>query len=139
MSNQNGEHDVRIILTGAVLCVLASTTFAAEHYVEVWNPPEARSGGMHAPRSGKKVHAKKVAKHHVGPADHVSPRKVAQPALRASAPFVPFVPAAPSGPATNRHPLIAPKIGPDGHVLQVSYRPYGSHAGPHVLAATRLQ
>jgi hypothetical protein len=116
---------VRIILTGAVLCAFASTAFAAEHYVEVWNPPEARIGGTHAPLAGKKCRSKKSVKHHLASADHVAPRRIAEPALRASAPLAPL---APSAPATNRHPLIAPKISPDGHILQVSYRASARHA-----------
>lgn len=114
---------MRIILTGALLCAFASTAFAAEHYVEVWNPPEARIGGMHPMASGRKAHSKKIAKHHSTLADHVTSRKVAEPALRASAPV-----AMPAGPATNRHPLIAPKIGPDGHIMQVSYQSAGRRA-----------
>lgn len=121
---------MRIILTGAVLCAFASTAFAAEHYVEVWNPPEARIGGTHPTTSGKKAHSKKTAKRRSMLADHVTPRKVAEPALRESAPI-----AAPSVPATNRHPLIAPKIGPDGHIMQVSYRAPGRRAS----SATRIQ
>lgn len=114
---------MRIILTGAVLCALASTAFAAEHYVEVWNPPEARIGGTHPPLAGRKGHAKKPAtKHHFASADHVTPRRVAEPALRAPAPV------APPAPAMNHHPLIAPKISPDGHILQVGYRVPARHA-----------
>jgi hypothetical protein len=113
---------VRIILTGAVLCALASTAFAGEHYVEVWNPPEARIGGLHPPMSGKKGHSKKTVKHHLASADHVTPRRVAEPAVRAPAPVVP------PAPTVNRHPLIAPKMGPDGHILQVSYQIPARHA-----------
>lgn len=121
---------MRIILTGALLCVLASTAFATEHYVEVWNPPEARIGGMHPPTSGKKGHSKKISKHTLSSADHVAPRKIAEPAVRAPALV------APPAPATNHHPLIAPKMGPDGHILQVGYRMPAGHAS---LIGTRAQ
>ncbi|HTH60013.1 MAG TPA: hypothetical protein VL689_07625 [Paraburkholderia sp.] len=120
---------MRNILTGALLCVLASTAFAAEHYVEVWNPPEARIGGAHASAQDKKCRSKKVAKRHAPSADHVTPRRVAQPALPAPDPVTP------SSPATRRHPLIAPKMGPDGHFLQVGYRPRAQSA----WAATRVE
>lgn len=116
---------MRIILTGALLCAFASTAFAAEHYVEVWNPPEARSGSLHASAPDKKGHSKKVGRHHAGATDHVSPRRIAEPAMRASATLVPI---APSAPATNRHPLIAPKLGPDGRIMQVGYRLSARHA-----------
>ena len=110
---------MRIILTGAMLFALASTAFAAEHYVEVWNPPEARTGDARPLASGKRSHAKKLAKRRLPSANPLAPRRVAGPAMRASAAIVPVTP---SAPATNRHPLIAPKIGPDGHILQVGFR-----------------
>jgi len=112
-----------------MLCAFASTAFAAEHYVEVWNPPEARIGGMHAPLPGRKNHSKRTARHSLPSADHMTPRRVAEPALRASSAIVP------PAPAVNRDPLIAPKLGPDGRILQVSYRAFGRHAP----AAARIQ
>ena len=121
---------MRIILTGAVLCAFASTAFAAEHYVEVWNPPEARIGGAHPSTAGRKAHPKKTTKHRAALADHVRPRKVAEPALRASAVVAPITPHAP---ATNRHPLIAPKMGPDGHILQVGYHVPSRHAHAAII------
>jgi len=118
---------VRIILTGALLCALASTAFAAEHYVEIWNPPEARAGGLHPPKSGNRHHPKKTAKRRYASPDPLAPRRVAEPAMRASAAIV-----SPAAPATTRHPLIAPKIGPDGHIMQV-----GFHLSPHRAPAVR--
>ena len=40
---------VRLIGCGVLALTFASTGWAAEHYVEVWNPPEARKPAAHAP------------------------------------------------------------------------------------------
>ncbi|KAB0651764.1 hypothetical protein F7R13_27350, partial [Burkholderia territorii] len=40
---------VRLFGCGLLALSFASTGWAAEHYVEVWNPPEARSPAAHAP------------------------------------------------------------------------------------------
>ncbi|MBN3774421.1 hypothetical protein G3N93_33375, partial [Burkholderia sp. Se-20378] len=40
---------VRLIGCGVLALTFASTGWAAEHYVEVWNPPEARHPAAHAP------------------------------------------------------------------------------------------
>lgn len=105
-------------MTGTLLCVLASTALAGEHYIEVWNPPEARTPGLHAPTAGKKGTAHHGSKHKLASADRLTTRKVAEPALRA-----PTAPAAPGNatPGKDRTPEIPPQIGPDGNVLQVSY------------------
>jgi hypothetical protein len=39
-----GENMLRFLSAGALLLAVASTAAAGEHYVEVWNPPEARVG-----------------------------------------------------------------------------------------------
>ncbi|KVV36500.1 hypothetical protein WT27_21490 [Burkholderia territorii] len=62
---------VRLFGCGLLALSFASTGWAAEHYVEVWNPPEARSPATHtqartpAARPGADVHAggKTVEKH----------------------------------------------------------------------------
>ncbi|WP_213301285.1 hypothetical protein [Paraburkholderia sacchari] len=121
---------MRLILTGTLLCLLASTALAGEHYTEVWNPPEARTPearlpGAHPSTPDKKAHAHHGTKHKLASAGRLDTRKVAEPALRASAPTVPMLPnnAAPNGAKSNRDrtPFIPPQIGPDGNVLQVSY------------------
>lgn len=118
---------MRFFITGAVLCVLASTAIAGEHYIEIWNPPEARTPGVHANGAGKK-HGHHGSKRKFASADRLTPRKVADPALRASAPTLPLTPTlgpngAPSpshaAPGNGRTPEIPPQIGPDGNVLQV--------------------
>lgn len=111
---------MRFIMTGTVLCVLASTALAGEHYIEIWNPPEARTPGMHAPAPGKKTHSHRGTKHKLASADRLTPRKVAEPALRAPAPVAPAAPGN-AAPNPGRTPVIEPQIGPDGNVLQVSY------------------
>ncbi|CAB3798359.1 hypothetical protein LMG28688_04708 [Paraburkholderia caffeinitolerans] len=116
---------MRFILTGTLLCVLASTALAGEHYTEVWNPPEARVPGAHPSTPDKKAHAHHGTKHKLASAGRLGTRKVAEPAVRASAASVPMLPnnAAPNGSKSNRDrtPFIPPQIGPDGNVLQVSY------------------
>ncbi|MBN3783746.1 hypothetical protein G3O06_40485 [Burkholderia sp. Ac-20345] len=42
---------VRLIGCGLLALTFASTGWAAEHYVEVWNPPEARKPAAHAPEA----------------------------------------------------------------------------------------
>lgn len=128
---------MRFILTGTLLCVLASTALAGEHYTEVWNPPEARqpeahpsasrTQGAHPATPEKKAHAHHGAKHKLTTTARVNTRKVAEPALRASAATVPMLPNLPNGSGggvksnRDRTPVIPPQIGPDGNVLQVSY------------------
>jgi hypothetical protein len=129
--HQNGDHDVRFILTGTVLCVLASTALAGEHYTEIWNPPEARLPGAHPASPDKKAHAHHTRKKLAG-VERPDTRKIAEPAMRAPAPTVPMLPGSANGAngATGRGgvksksdglPEIPPQIGPDGNVLQVSY------------------
>jgi hypothetical protein len=125
----NGEHDVRFFITGTLLCVLASTALAGEHYIEIWNPPEARTPGAHANTTGKKAQAHRGTKRKPASADRLTTRKIAEPAMRAPAPTLPATPGgatagAPvrSAPGNERMPVIPPQIGPDGNVLTVSYR-----------------
>jgi hypothetical protein len=44
----DGETMVRLFGCGLLALSVASTGWAAEHYVEVWNPPEARTPAAHA-------------------------------------------------------------------------------------------
>jgi hypothetical protein len=125
-AHQHGEDEVRFIMTGILLCVLASTASAGEHYVEIWNPPEARTPGMHAPATGNKARQRHGAKRKLASGDHAISRKVAQPALRESAPDAPAAPGS-TAPGRNRRPLIAPQIGPNGNVLQVGYSANALH------------
>lgn len=118
---------MRFILTGTLLCVLASTALAGEHYTEVWNPPEARMPSAHPSTPDKKAHAHHGTKHKLASTGRLATRKVAEPGLRASAAAVPMLPNMPAGAPggskseRDRAPFIPPQIGPDGNVLQVSY------------------
>jgi hypothetical protein len=107
-------------MTGALLCALASTALAGEHYIEIWNPPEARTPGAHPSTSSKKNHAHTGTKRKLASADRLAPRKVAEPAMRAPAPVAPASPGR-GAPNPDRVPAIPPQIGPDGNILQVSY------------------
>jgi hypothetical protein len=115
--HQHGEDEVRFIMSGILLCALASTAMAGERYVEIWNPPEARTPGMQSPQTGKKTRSRHGSRRKVASADHLTPRRVAEPALRGSAPATPGN----AAPGRSRTPIIAPQIGPDGNVLQVGY------------------
>jgi hypothetical protein len=120
---------VRFILTGTMLCVLASTALAGEHYTEIWNPPEARTPGAHPVSPDRKAHAHHTKKK-LASVERPDTRKIAEPAMRAPAPTVPMLPNGASGQGgatggvkskTDGLPEIPPQIGPDGNVLQVSY------------------
>lgn len=110
---------MRFFITGTLLCVLASTALAGEHYIEIWNPPEARTPSAHAANAGKKAHH--GSKHKLASADKLTTRKVAEPAVREPAPTLPATPGAPArtAPGNGTLPEIPPQIGPDGNVLTV--------------------
>ncbi|WP_175923610.1 hypothetical protein [Burkholderia latens] len=139
---------VRLFGCGLLALSVASTSWAAEHYVEVWNPPEARAPAARTPaaRTGADAHAaSKAAEKHASvqskPAAKPHKRRVAQavkaaphraPAATVEAPAAPR-PAAqpapgrltvmqPAAPDT-RHALDFPDIPrqytPDGNVLRV--------------------
>jgi len=95
-------------MIGTLLCALASSANARAHYIEIWNPPEARASRPHAHTPRKPLHA-----HHRAPHKLVT-RRVAQPAERAPAPGA-------ATPGYKRSPLLPPQLGPDGKVLQVRY------------------
>ena len=114
---------MRFILTGSLLCALASTALAGEHYIEIWNPPEARTPGAHANGAGKKGQAHHGTKHKLASSDKLTTRKIAEPAMRAPAPTLPATPGAPVRTSPGGHlPEIPPQIGPDGNILTVNYR-----------------
>lgn len=63
---------MRIVGCGLLVLAFASSSFAANHYVEVWNPPEAR-GGLHPAR----VEQKQAKRQH--PAPHLVKTGTHQP------------------------------------------------------------
>ncbi|KWF88348.1 hypothetical protein WL93_15965 [Burkholderia diffusa] len=136
---------VRLFGCGLLALSFASTGWAAEHYVEVWNPPEARLPAAHAPartpdartsagRPGADAHAggKTVEKHaSVQPKAAVKPhkRRVAQ-AVK-TAPHRPAAatveaPAAPrpvAQPAPGRLTVMQPAMPDTPHALKFSEIP----------------
>ena len=100
------------ILPVALLC-LASSAYAGERYVEIWNPPEARTAPTR-PATQKKTNHKSVVKK---PSPTIA-RRVTDPAantVRAAPPASARTKVRPLDPNTD----IPRKIGPDGHVLRV--------------------
>lgn len=139
---------VRLFGCGLLALSVASTGWAAEHYVEVWNPPEARVPAAHAPaaRTGADAHAasKAVEKHASAspkPAAKPHKRRIAQavkavphrpPAATVEAPAAPrpvaqpapgrltvMQPAAPDTPHALGFSDIPRQYTPDGNVLRV--------------------
>ncbi|MBR8331476.1 hypothetical protein KDW69_07395 [Burkholderia ambifaria] len=138
---------VRLFGCGLLALTFASTGWAAEHYVEVWNPPEARHPAARTPDARTPAaHAggKAVEKHaSVQPKAAVKPhnRRVAQavkaaphrpPAATVEAPVAPrpvaqpapgrltvMQPAAPDTPHALNFSHIPRQYTPDGNVLRV--------------------
>ncbi|HDR9504431.1 hypothetical protein E2P84_43280 [Burkholderia cepacia] len=138
---------VRLFGCGLLALTFASTGWAAEHYVEVWNPPEARQPAARTPaahtgadaRAGKSVekHANATPKAAVKP----HKRRVAQavkagshrpPATAAETPAAPrpvaqpapgrltvMQPAAPDAQHALNYSDIPRQYTPDGNVLRV--------------------
>jgi hypothetical protein len=71
---------LRFLSVGAMLFAVASSVAASEHYVEIWNPPEARlaqPAGKYKPKSGKTaLLSRNMAK--------AAPRRIADPLAKAS-------------------------------------------------------
>lgn len=104
------------VILGAVLAALTSTATAGTHYVEVWNPPEARSSvpgvssQFHKSSAKRHAHTKALprsnGKHDVrAAAASWSPRAAGRPHAR---------------PTFNDIPR---QITPEGNILRVSDRP----------------
>ncbi|QQJ96929.1 hypothetical protein JG536_15105 [Burkholderia ambifaria] len=138
---------VRLFGCGLLALTFASTGWAAEHYVEVWNPPEARHPAARTSDARMPTaHAggKAVEKHaSVQPKAAVKPhnRRVAQavkaaphrpPAATVEAPLAPrpvaqpapgrltvMQPAAPDTPHALNFSHIPRQYTPDGNVLRV--------------------
>ncbi|VWC48535.1 hypothetical protein [Burkholderia lata] len=136
---------VRLIGCGVLALTFASTGWAAEHYVEVWNPPEARHPAAHAPdartpdartpapaaHTGADAHAGKSAEKHANatPKAAVKPhkRRVAQ-AVKAGShrPPAAETPAAPrpvAQPAPGRLTVMQPAAPDAQHALNYSNIP----------------
>ena len=104
---------LRFLGAGAMLLAMASTGLAGEHYVEIWNPPEAR---LVLPPANRKPKSDKASllSHHTPKA---TPRRVADPVAKS-------VPSARAGASTTKpmtpQPTNIPRImTPEGNVLRV--------------------
>ncbi|WP_175885786.1 hypothetical protein [Burkholderia sp. BCC0044] len=136
---------VRLFGCGLLALTFASTGWAAEHYVEVWNPPEARQPAARTPTARPSADARtgKSAEKHASAA----PKAVAKPPKRRVAQAVkagshrPAATDAPAAPRPVAHPApgrltvmqpaapdatraltfsdIPRQYTPDGNVLQV--------------------
>lgn len=115
---------------GLLLLAFTSSTFASERYVEIWNPPEARTGpsigARHDPSARKPAPAAKrkhVAPRVVEARMHHPPTAVKiAPKPRAIDDDLPrATPALPSPAA----PDIPRQFTPDGNVLRVGTQGYG--------------
>ncbi|WP_371143089.1 hypothetical protein [Burkholderia cepacia] len=138
---------VRLFGCGLLALTFASTGWAAEHYVEVWNPPEARqpAARTQAAHTGADARAGKSVEKHANatPKATVKPhkRRVAQavkagshrpPATAAETPAAPrpvaqpapgrltvMQPAAPDAQHALNYSDIPRQYTPDGNVLRV--------------------
>ncbi|HZZ10065.1 MAG TPA: hypothetical protein VFE79_05195 [Paraburkholderia sp.] len=105
----------RLLGVGVVLAVAASSAGASEHYVEVWNPPEARGGMPHRVKTSHKPgnhrhYALRPAKAHVG---------APAPRLMAKRRDLPDAQPPGNGPDMSGIPR---QITPEGNVLRVDSR-----------------
>jgi hypothetical protein len=106
----------RLLSLGAALFVVASSGMAGEHYVEVWNPPEARSSMPHrAVAARRPTGGAHVAPHTVTLHARHSPATAAKLAARTD--NREKVPA-----RTPDMSEIPRQITPEGNVLRVDSR-----------------
>jgi len=120
---------VRLIGCGLLALTFASSGWAAEHYVEVWNPPEARTPAAHAADTHAPDAHATAPDTHAGTAHHTAPA-AAKPAakhkhrgahaVKARA-HRPPVAAAPDSPAAP--PAAAPAAQPTAGKLTVMQPP----------------
>jgi hypothetical protein len=119
-----GENMLRFLSAGALLLAVASTAAAGEHYVEVWNPPEARVGQPAAkckPKVGKTALLPRGA-------GKVATRRVADPLAKAAAGK--HAGGDNARKATSPRFIDIPRIlTPEGNVLQVGT----GHASVYVV------
>jgi len=119
-----GEDMLRFLSAGAVLLAVTSTAAAGQHYVEVWNPPEARVGQPAAkckPKVGKTALLPRGA-------GKVATRRVADPLAKAAAGK--HAGGDNARKATSPRFIDIPRIlTPEGNVLQVGT----GHASVYVV------
>ncbi|RKR46203.1 MULTISPECIES: hypothetical protein [unclassified Paraburkholderia] len=104
----------RFLGLGIMLCAAASTAMAGEHYVEVWNPPEARVGKPHcAVVARRPVASRHIVPHAMKARTRTAPAPVGR--LVAKSDRRESVPA--HAPDMSEIPR---QITPEGNVLRVS-------------------
>ncbi len=107
---------MKLVGCGLLLLAVTSPAFAGDHYVEIWNPPEARGGAHHdmAPA------VPKVPKQHKRVAPRLVDAGVRPPAVEAAKPLARPHAATPDTPrAAPGTPEIPRLFTPDGNVLRV--------------------
>ena len=106
----------RLLGLGIMLFAAASTAMAGGHYVEVWNPPEARVG---------KPHCAVAARRPAG-GRHIVPHAVKARARPAPAPVARLVAKSDRREGVPAHvpdmSEIPRQITPEGNVLRVDFR-----------------
>ncbi|MGC3030174.1 hypothetical protein ACPUER_34480 [Burkholderia sp. DN3021] len=150
---------VRLFGCGLLALTFASTGWAAEHYVEVWNPPEARKPVAHTPEArtpeartpAAPARAGKSAEKHAS----ATPKAAAKPhkrrvtqTVKAGSPRPPAAAEAPAAPRPVAQPApgrltVMQPAGPDAtHALDFSdiprqYTPDGNvlRVGTHNRSA----
>lgn len=110
---------MRFVGCGLLLLAFASPAFAGDHYVEIWNPPEARGGLHDRPAERKPVKHKHVA----------GSRNVDARAHRQAPPVTRLKVGQRALPADNTAPRVTPdpneiprQITPEGNILRVGSR-----------------
>ncbi|MCA8244811.1 MULTISPECIES: hypothetical protein [Burkholderia] len=106
---------VRLFGCGLLALTFASTSWAAEHYVEVWNPPEARQPAARTPaaRPGADARTGKSAEKHAS----ATPKATAKPHKRRVAQAVKAGPHRPAATATDTPAAPRPVAQPaPGHL-----------------------
>lgn len=119
----------RTLICSLLCLAVMAPAIAGEHYVEVWNPPEARAHAptMAKPAAAVKAHKPLKRKRVSLGVPHTAPRVVARVAPRAVAPRAVVAPAAAqtsasSAKSTPSFDAIPRQITPEGNVLRVSAR-----------------
>ena len=107
---------VRFFGLGAMLFAVASSGVAAEHYVEIWNPPEARASTPHRLSAARRP----------APGKRVGPHTVTVHARRAPAPVTKLAAKTETREIAPAHvpdmSEIPRQITPEGNVLRVDSR-----------------
>ncbi|WP_245637147.1 hypothetical protein [Burkholderia singularis] len=120
---------MKLVGYGLLLFTFTSSTFAGEHYVEIWNPPEARAGVTHhEPAAPAAPAAQKPAVKRKRAAPHVVDAHIRRPSVPTVARIAPkprgLDGASPRATPAPSSPEIPRLFTPDGNVLRVGARGY---------------